>query len=67
MIVFLQISLIIIEGNKVAGRYYLTRTHKVEFLDLQPTDKRFKVDWMTVFYFGDEKIIERWNLVTLFH
>ena len=25
---------IIIEGNKVAGRYYLTGTHKGEFVDL---------------------------------
>jgi SnoaL-like polyketide cyclase len=26
---------IIIEGNKVAGRYYLTGTHKGEFVDLR--------------------------------
>jgi predicted ester cyclase len=35
---------IIIEGNKVAGRYYLTGTHKGEFLDIQATDKQFKVN-----------------------
>ena len=54
-----------IEGNKVAGRYYLTGTHKGEFLDLRPTDKQFKVNGMTVFSFRDEKIIERWNLVDI--
>ena len=56
---------LIIEGNKVAGRYYLTGTHKGEFLDLRPTDKQFKVNGMTVFSFRDEKIIERWNLVDI--
>jgi predicted ester cyclase len=56
---------LIIEGNKVAGRYYLTGTHKGEFLDLRPTDKQFKVNGMTVFSFSDEKIIERWNLVDI--
>ena len=55
----------IIEGNKVAGRYYLTGTHKGEFLDLRPTDKQFKVNGMTVFSFRDGKIIERWNLVDI--
>jgi predicted ester cyclase len=54
---------IIIEGNKVAGRYYLNRTHKGEFLDLRPTDKQFKVNGMTIISFSDEKIMERWNLV----
>jgi steroid delta-isomerase-like uncharacterized protein len=56
---------LIIEGNKVAGRYYLTGTHKGEFLDLRPTDKQFKVNGMTVFSFSDEKITERWNLVDI--
>ena len=56
---------IIVEGNKVAGRYYLTGTHKGEFLDIQATDKQFKVSGMTIFSFRDEKIIERWNLVDI--
>lgn len=56
---------VIVEGNKVAGRYYLTGTHKGEFLDIQATDKQFKVNGMTVFSFRDEKIIERWNLVDI--
>ena len=54
---------IIIEDNKAAGRYYLTGTHKGEFLGIQPTDKKFKVNGMTIFSFRGEKIIERWNLV----
>jgi predicted ester cyclase len=56
---------IIIEGNKVACRYYLTGTHKGEFMDLQPTDKQFRVNGMTVFSFHDAKCIERWNLVDM--
>ena len=56
---------IIIEGNKVACRYNLTRTHKGEFMDLLPTDKQFRVDGMTVFSFRDTKCIERWNLVDM--
>jgi predicted ester cyclase len=56
---------IIIEGNKVAGRYYLNGTHNGEFLDIQATGKQFKVNGMTVFSFRDTKIMERWNLVDI--
>ena len=56
---------LIIEGNKVAGRYYLTGTHKGEFLDMQATDKQFKVNGMTIFSFRDEKVTERWNIVDI--
>ena len=56
---------IIIEGNKVVCRYYLTGTHKGEFMDLQPTDKQFTVNGMTVFSFRDTKCIERWNIVDM--
>jgi predicted ester cyclase len=56
---------LIIEGNKVAGRYYLTSTHKGEFIALQPTDKQFKVNGMTVFAFRNTKVVERWNIVDM--
>jgi predicted ester cyclase len=56
---------IIIEGNKVACRYNLTGTHKGEFMDLQPTNKQFRVNGMTIFSFRDAKVIERWNLVDM--
>ena len=56
---------IIIEGNKVACRYILAGTHKGEFVDLQPTDKQFRVNGMTIFSFLDAKVIERWNLVDM--
>jgi predicted ester cyclase len=56
---------IIIEGNKVAGRYSLTGTHKGEFADLKPTNKQFRVDGMTVFSFRGTKCVERWNLVDM--
>jgi predicted ester cyclase len=56
---------LIIEGNKIAGRYYLTGTHIGEFIGLQPTDKQFKVNGMTVFAFRNAKVIERWNIVDM--
>ena len=56
---------IIIEGNKVVCRYNLAGTHKGEFVDLEPTDKQFRVNGMTVFSFREGKVIERWNLVDM--
>ena len=56
---------IIIEGNKVVCRYYLTGTHNGDFEDLQSTGKKFKVNGMTEFSFRNAKIIERWNLVDM--
>jgi len=56
---------IIIEGNKVVCRYYLTGTHKGDFGDLQPTGRQFKVNGMTEFSFRNGKIMERWNLVDM--
>jgi predicted ester cyclase len=56
---------IIIEGNKVACRYNLTGTHKGEFLDLRPFNKKFIVNGMTVFSFRDAKCMQRWNLVDM--
>jgi predicted ester cyclase len=48
---------IIIEGNKVKI--------KGEFMDLQRTNKQFRVNGMTVFSSRDAKCIERWNLVDM--
>lgn len=56
---------IIIEGNKVVCRYYLTGTHNGAFEDLQSTGKKFKVNGMTEFSFSNAKILERWNLVDM--
>lgn len=56
---------IIIEGNKVVCRYYLTGTHNGDFGDLQSTGKKFKVNGMTEFSFSNAKIVERWNLVDM--
>ena len=57
---------IIIEGNKVVCRYYLTGTHHGDFGDLQSTGRQFKVNGMTELSIRNEKIIERWNLVDMF-
>ena len=46
---------IIVEGNKSAGRYNLSGTHNGKFMDLQPTNKQFRVSGMTVFSFRDSK------------
>jgi predicted ester cyclase len=56
---------IISEENRVAGRYNLAGTHKGEFMKFQPTNKRFRINGMTVFSFRDAKVIERWNLVDM--
>jgi predicted ester cyclase len=56
---------VIVEENKVVGRYQLSGTHKGEFLGLQPANKQFNADGMTVFYFRNAKIVERWNLVDM--
>jgi predicted ester cyclase len=56
---------VIIEGNKIAGRYVLEGTHNGEFLDLKPTNKEFKVNGMTVFYFQNSKCLKRWNIVDM--
>jgi predicted ester cyclase len=34
-------------------------------MDLQPTDKQFRLNGMTIFSFRDTKCIERWNLVDM--
>jgi predicted ester cyclase len=56
---------IIVEGNKVVCRYNLAGTHRGEFVNLQPTEKQFSVDGITIFSFRDTKVIERWNLVDM--
>ena len=56
---------IIVEGAKVVGRYNLVGTHRGEFANLQPTEKQFRVDGMTIFSFHDTKVVERWNLVDM--
>jgi predicted ester cyclase len=56
---------VIVEGNKVVCRYNLAGTHKGQFVDLQPTNKQFRVNGMTIFSFRDAKVIERWNLVDM--
>ena len=56
---------IIIEENKVVCRYVLSGTHRSDFLELPPTNKTFRVNGMTIFYFKDRKCVERWNLVDM--
>ena len=56
---------IIVEGNKVVGRYNLAGTHKGEFMGIQPAGKHFRVNGMTIFSFRDAKVVERWNLVDM--
>jgi predicted ester cyclase len=41
---------IISEGNRVAGRYNLAGTHKGEFMELQPTNKRFRIWHDSIFF-----------------
>ena len=41
---------IIVEGNKAVGRYNLAGTHKGKFMDIQPTNKQFKVNGIGIFF-----------------
>ena len=43
----------------------LIGTHKGEFIGLQPTNKQFKVNGMTIFAFRNAKVMERWNMVDM--
>src|SRR4026209_1562083 len=52
---------IIIEENKVVCRYVLFGTHRDKFLEIPPTNKTFRVNGMTIFYFKDRKCVQRWN------
>jgi predicted ester cyclase len=56
---------IIVDGTKVVGRYNLVAHIRDEFANLQPTEKQFRVDGMTIFSFDDTKVVERWNLVDM--
>ena len=56
---------IITEENKVVCRYNLAGTHKGVFVGLQPTNKKFKVNGMTIFSIQNARVIERWNLVDM--
>ena len=56
---------IIIEENKVVCRYVLFGTHRGKFLEISPTNKTFRVNGMTIFYFKDRKCVQRWNLVDM--
>lgn len=55
---------IVIEGDKVACRYSITGTHKGEFTvslylaygKFFPTDKQFKINGMTIFFFSGFKM-----------
>ena len=60
----LVIDDIIVEGDKAACRYTFTGTQKGEFMGIPPTEKRVKVNGMTIFHFdqSSNKCIERWNM-----
>lgn len=53
----------IAEQNKMGCRYYLSGTHRGEFLRHPPTNKKFKVHGMTIFAFQEGVIKQRWNVL----
>ena len=63
----LVIDDVIIEGDKAACRYSFTGTQKGEFMGIPPTDKRVKMDGMTILHFdqSSNKCIERWNMADM--
>ncbi len=53
----------LVEGQKVAGRGYLTGTHRGAFQGIPPTGKSIKVDFMDVWRVANGKLAEYWGVV----
>jgi steroid delta-isomerase-like uncharacterized protein len=57
---------LIVEGEKVAGRFSFHGTHKGEFRGIPPTGKAFSVSVMNILHIDGDKISEQWTVVDLF-
>jgi predicted ester cyclase len=53
----------IVSGNKVAGRGYITGTHRGELRGIAPTGKTVKVEFMDVWRIEGNRIAEYWGVV----
>jgi len=53
----------IAEGDKVAGRWIATGTHKGEYMGIPPTGKKVTVEGIMISRFADGKVVEDWESV----
>jgi predicted ester cyclase len=59
----MEIVDLIAEGDKVAGRFTCSATHKGQWLGHAPTGRRFeRVDEVAIFQLRDGKIVHAWSL-----
>jgi steroid delta-isomerase-like uncharacterized protein len=52
---------VVVEGNKVAARYYWTGTHQGDFVGVAATGKQVTVTGLDLWQLRDGKCIEHWN------
>jgi predicted ester cyclase len=57
-----EIQQLVAEGNMVAGRFKCGGTHRGEFMGLEPTGKRMRVDEVFFFEFANGRISRVWGL-----
>jgi len=60
--VHITVEDIIVEGDKVAGRWTLTGTHQGEFVGIPPTGVQVTVTGMTIHSLSDDKVVEDWMI-----
>ena len=66
--VHMEIVELIAEGDKVAGRFTCSATHRGEWLGHAPTGRSFeRVDEVSIFRFRDGKVVHAWSLRTACH
>lgn len=53
----------LVDGNRVAGRGYITGTHLGELRGIAPTGKKVKVEFMDVWRIDGSRIAEYWGVV----
>jgi predicted ester cyclase len=53
---------VVAEGDKVGVHDQLVGTHTGEFLDISPTGREVRVDFVHVFRVADGRIVERWGV-----
>ena len=54
---------IIAEGDKVVVRTIATGTHLGEFQGIVPTNKKIRIEGISIFRLSEGKIQERWGLI----
>lgn len=54
---------LVVEGDKIAARIWVTGTHRGEFMGIAATGKRYGVDVFEIDRIANGKIAERWALL----